>query len=125
MKISIFFYPCIIFTLVLTNCNKKLDLKGFDSVSWKADKNGCNGLRNKQSTVLNKISSSMIGISESQLLDILGKPNRYELGERGTRNYEYYLKGDKSCLQVNEKLIPRLIVYMDAIGKVSLVLIKV
>lgn len=112
------------FIISFTNCNKKIELNGFDSAAWKEDKSGCLGKRYKQLTALNQMTEQLSGIGESQMLDILGRPNRYELGERGVRNYEYYLKGDTSCLDMTEKSIPRLIVYMDAIGKVSLALVK-
>ena len=110
--------------ITITSCDKKIELSGFDSVAWKEDKSGCLGKRNKQLPALNQMTEQLSGVGESQMLEILGRPNRYELGERGIRNYEYYLNGDTSCLDLTEKNISRLIVYMDAIGKVTLALIK-
>lgn len=84
-----------------TACNqkeKKVDrLQEFDSQTWIADKNGCNGERMELKTQLLSQKHNMRGFKSNEIEDILGKPDAQELYDRSQRYYIYFLEPGPKC----------------------------
>jgi hypothetical protein len=101
------------------SCSKKLELGDFDIQVWKNDSYGCNGGRKQQFEKLNKVKNVFIGITENQLHQFLGKPNKQELKERNTKSYFYFLDRNSLCdSSINVMKNDFLIVEINAINQV-------
>ena len=114
----------LISILPFASCNKKIDLENFNPQDWRRDFNGCDGTREILMNALGHIKPQLLGIQESQLVEILGKPNKQELGERVKKSYLYYIIPGKQCVfRKNETKI--LVVDFDALDRVALFSIKI
>ena len=114
----------LISILPFASCNKKIDLQNFDPQDWKRDFNGCDGSREILMNALGHIKPQLLGIRESQVLEILGNPNKQELGERSKKSYMYYIMPGKQCVfRKNETKL--LVVDFDALDRVALFSIRV
>jgi len=112
---------CIVL-ISICSCGKKIQLGSFNPTRWQGDFNGCDGNREIQLRFLNGLKKDFEGLSESQLISILGKPNKQELKERNCKSYYYFAAPGKQCIMENkETKIPYVIVEMNAISYVSLV----
>jgi hypothetical protein len=110
--------------VLLSSCKKNLDFKNFDSSEWKSDFKGCDGKRQQQLRNFDEIKTQLLGIQVSQLIEILGKPNKQELGDRKRRNFMYCLMPGKQCPE-GQGDIKMLLVDFDALDRVALFSIKV
>ena len=114
----------MLITILGSSCEKAINLGQFDPQIWKVDFNGCDGSRTSQMQHLAKVKKEFYGISESQLLKILGKPNREELGERGKRTYLYFIAPGKQCLMNESGKAFFLAIDIDALNRVSVFSLK-
>jgi outer membrane protein assembly factor BamE (lipoprotein component of BamABCDE complex) len=103
-----------LFILILClagGCAKNLPtLDGMDVAQWKEDKNGCHRIREKSIVVLKSQLEKIKALSESQVADLLGKPDRTELYKRNQKFYTYFLEPSEKCeasIQKSRKLIIR------------------
>lgn len=104
---------------VVSSCQKEVSLKKFNKWTWKADYNGCDGNREVQMQYLGEIKQELVGISEVQLLDILGRPNKHELDERKRKRYVYYFMVGKQCIMSTASGTRALVVELDALNRVK------
>ncbi|MCU0392138.1 MAG: hypothetical protein MUE81_13545 [Thermoflexibacter sp.] len=74
------------------------DVQGFDLEAWKKDKKGCNSTR---ASLLNdfekKVKPQLEGLSEIEIVKILGKADYSLLAERNQKFYRYYLEEGEQC----------------------------
>ncbi len=115
----------LLFTFVvwisICACDKKINLGEFDKNGWKSDFNGCKGIRELQLKHIDLIKKEFTGMRETQLHEILGKPNKQELKERNCKTYYYYVSPGAQCTgSENPKGVSSLIVELDALNRVSL-----
>jgi hypothetical protein len=115
----------IFFALSLTSCQKSIDLQGFDNQMWKQDTKGC---QNKRQALLadfeQKIKPQLKGLTEKELIAVLGKADKQELFKRNQKFYSYYLEAGKQCEAGTTNTTPRrLQIRIDAINQVSEVVI--
>jgi outer membrane protein assembly factor BamE (lipoprotein component of BamABCDE complex) len=86
----ILFLILILFFFLITSCSSAPEIEGFDPVSWKSDLKGCEGIR--ASMVENaSLEENLIGISESDVVLLMGKPDENNLYKRNQKFYVYYL----------------------------------
>lgn len=101
----------ILALLIVGGCSKSLpSLNGIDLAAWKDDKNGCRGVRAKAIEALDLQKEKIKALSESQVADLLGKPDRTELYRRNQKFYTYYLEPSEKCepsVSTSKKLIIR------------------
>ncbi len=83
--------------LLLGACGQTTHLKGFDAKSWKEDKNGCAGIRQKLAADFEKVRMQLKGLDEMEIIDELGKPDLQRLDERQTKAYLYYIQPAPTC----------------------------
>ena len=87
-----------LFTLILAACGKPLpELENMDMESWKADRNGCKHDREKMIKPLTDQQKKLEGLSEDQILKLLGKPDQNELWKRNQKFYKYFLEPGGPC----------------------------
>jgi hypothetical protein len=102
----------LLFSLVLLAfaCGKPLpDLAPIDLSQWKEDKGGCKSIR---ATFLSELISQrdeLKGLSEKDIIELLGRPDRNELYKRNQKFYYYDVEPGKACdsLAANQQLILR------------------
>ncbi|HLZ17102.1 MAG TPA: hypothetical protein VKQ08_08675 [Cyclobacteriaceae bacterium] len=91
--------------LIITGaCSKPLPaLEGIDLKQWKDDKNGCHRYREKMIDPLTSQFDKLKALDESQIAELLGKPDQTELYRRNQKFFMYFLEPSAKCLPANEK----------------------
>lgn len=95
---SIIYCQLSIVVLVLIGCGKPLPtLENINLQDWKDDKNGCNGLRlaMKESMIAEK--DKLLSLSETDMVNLIGKSDETELYKRSEKFYKYYFNGGPDC----------------------------
>lgn len=101
-------------------CGTPESLQGFDSNTWKADRNACNGKRQTLTGEFEKIRKELYGKKEYIVRNLLGKPDKEDLLERSQRIYYYYLETGEQCRDASELSDAlRAEVRINSLGKVS------
>jgi hypothetical protein len=87
-------YYFLLLTAFVVSCERPLPtISGLDGTKWKNDKNGCNGARQSMSTSLEEQKTKLQGLSETQILQLLGRPDQNELYKRNQKFYYYWITG--------------------------------
>jgi len=94
----------IVFVMVAGACGKSLPtLEGINPRQWKDDKNGCNHYREKTIDLLTSQIDKLKALSETQISQLLGKPDQTELYRRNQKFYIYFLAPSAKCDPSNKK----------------------
>lgn len=92
------------------SCGKPLpDLSPIDLAQWKEDKGGCKNIRTSYLAALTEQKDELKGLSEGDIIKLLGRPDRNELYKRNQKFYYYDLEPGKECdsTRFNQQLILR------------------
>lgn len=104
-------------------CNKPLpSLSGLDMAQWQKDANGCTGYRAQHERALVAETEALRGLSQMQIVELLGKPDQNELYKRNQKFFYYWLSGAPDCSE--KKVAKRLSVRFNAMGYAKEVLIE-
>ena len=107
---------CLLVCLMCLSCRKPLpELKGIETEVWTVDKNGCSGVRANSIEALKEQKSAVLGLSEMEIVQVLGKPDRNELYKRNQKFYYYYLQPAPECEQHPDSAL-RLAIRFNAMG---------
>lgn len=87
----------LIFICLAPACQNKTELAGFDSESWKKDRLACTGKRGQMKDAFEKIRPQLKGLTQMEIIDVLGRPDLQRLDERNTKSYLYYLEPGGEC----------------------------
>lgn len=97
-------------------CSKRLpDLTGIDLKAWKDDYKGCLGKRKPFLEDLRSQREKLKGLSEKDLVALLGKPDRNDLSTRHEKFYYYFISPGPGCEGV-DSIELALIVRFNATG---------
>lgn len=122
LSFPLFLLSCII---LLSNCNKPLEIKDFDKASWKADRMACNNTRAKQENVIMIAKNELLRLSQEEIIELLGKPEKQELYTRGQKFYIYYLSPSPACQGAHEAINTRfLYIRFSAINMVNEIFVQ-
>ncbi|UII30751.1 hypothetical protein LVD17_20875 [Fulvivirga ulvae] len=90
---------CIFLSVValLYSCNKAIDIPGFDESKWQSDHNGCSGARLQMMDNLEQTKEHIKGLSEDEVVRVLGKPDKNELYKRNQKFYIYEIDNAPEC----------------------------
>jgi hypothetical protein len=84
--------------VILFSCGKPLpDLAPVDLDIWKSDRGGCN---NQRAAFVNDFiaqQEELKGLSEDNIIKLLGRPDRNELYKRNQKFYYYDIEPGKNC----------------------------
>lgn len=117
-------WPSLILFFLLLSCGKPLPtFDQFDLAKWKEDKNGCIGDRKTSMESLDKQRDKLKGLSEMEIVSVLGKPDRNELYKRNQKYFHYFLEPGVICGIDNENP-KRLSVRFNAMGLAKEVIIE-
>lgn len=79
--------------LVCFCCSKPVpELVGFNSDDWKNDPKGCHGVRESYITSLEQQRDKLKGLSEGDLITLLGRADRTDLSEHHEKFYYYFFR---------------------------------
>ncbi|NVJ86111.1 MAG: hypothetical protein HWE15_07380 [Algoriphagus sp.] len=109
-----------ILSLLLFACDSKLDAGAVNLENWKADRDGCKGLRLQDLDELEKIKNNFLGASNQALIKTFGRPDRVELVDKSQSFFFYYLEPSSDCEGVESEKEPLKVLFrMNALSKVS------
>jgi hypothetical protein len=101
---SKYLYPYLLFFVVgvCISCKEVPKLKNFDATSWKSDNFGCKKLRSKMLEDLERNRELLMGLSQMQITEILGKPDEQKLHKRNQKFFVYYYENSPQCAEPNK-----------------------
>jgi hypothetical protein len=98
------------------SCSRALpELTGIDVKVWKDDYKGCLGHREPFVDAIRDQRDKLKGLSERDLVKLLGKPDRNDLSERHQKSYYYFISPGPGCEGVDSMSLS-LIVRFNATG---------
>ncbi len=102
-------------SFILITCGKPLpDLTPIDLAQWKDDKGGCKQQRIKFIEELKNQKDELKGLSEKDIIQLLGRPDHNELYKRNQKFYYYDVDPGKGC--ENPATGQQLIIRFTAMG---------
>jgi hypothetical protein len=105
----------IVFLLIAVACGKPLPkLEGIDLKQWKNDRNGCNRFREKLVATMDSQKDKLKGLSEDDIIALLGRPDQNELYKRNEKFFKYFLEPGPIC-RMNSSAI-MLSIRFNAVG---------
>ncbi len=90
-------YIFLLIALFASACRPTPKIEGFNTHAWKADRSGCDGQREQLLPLLEKSESALENLSTTQIVKLLGRPNKEELYRRSQRFFFYDIEGGKAC----------------------------
>jgi len=90
-------YTLLLLVIIPACSGAGKELPGLDEKAWKRDKNGCLNERAEMIEPLRAALGEIKGMSENQLLQVLGQPDHNELYTRNQKFYIYYLTPSLEC----------------------------
>jgi hypothetical protein len=104
---------CILFFI---SCGKPLpNFENVDLKLFAEDKNACKENRAKMLSAIDDQKEKLLGLSEMQIVDLLGNPDHNELYKRNQKFYYYFLQPSVNCNKASNTP-QRLIIRFNAMG---------
>jgi hypothetical protein len=92
----------ILISFLIVGCGKAIpDMDDIDLNIWKNDHNGCLGERASMIDSFREQKQKLLGLSEMEIISLLGKPDQNELYDRNQKFYHYYFEPSSSCGKPN------------------------
>jgi len=89
----------------------------FHADVWKKDKLGCQGQREKLSAEFDSIRRNLRGMSQDEILKVLGRPDFQNLQTRNQKLYIYFVENGEQCQNVQANSKARTVVIrFNAVG---------
>lgn len=105
----------LVFVLLLS-CGKPLPtFDNMDIEKWKEDKAGCNLIRKALIDQLDQQREKIKSLSESDVVELLGRPDKNELLKRNQKFFYYFLEPGPTCPNGNPEF-KKLMIRFNAIG---------
>lgn len=102
--------------LLCAGCGKSLPvLENVDLKEWKSDKNGCLGKRAAMEVALSAQKEKILTLSETQVIQLLGRPDQNELYKRNQKFYSYFITPAPACDSPSLKST-KLVIRFNAMG---------
>ncbi|WP_200505584.1 hypothetical protein [Adhaeribacter terrigena] len=89
----------ILFLFLVTACTKKLPENNFNSAAWQKDSLACENNRLELLPELEKVRPELLGLRETEIQKLLGKPEATSLTDQSERIYFYYIEPGPQCTQ--------------------------
>lgn len=91
-------YSVLFFTLTFVGCSKSLpELNDLDLNTWKKDKRACGEYRSNNIEAIRSQKEKLLALKESQIIELLGRPDLNELYKRNQKFFYYNLQPDSTC----------------------------
>lgn len=109
-------YSVLLISLALTACSKPLpEFEKLDLATWQNDKNACGEYRSGTLETFQSQKEKLLALNESQIIELLGRPDQNELYKRNQKFFYYYLKPSSACPQPSTEP-RRLAIRFNAMG---------
>lgn len=109
-------YSALCCILIVTSCGKSLpDLDNLDLSAWEKDKNACGEYRTNHMEAIQNQKEKLLALKESQIIELLGRPDRNELYKRNQKFFYYYLMPSPDCPNASSES-KRLAIRFNAMG---------
>jgi len=119
-----FLFVAFLFMLLLTSCQQKPAITGFDEKTWKEDVRGCQNKRMALVSALEKAKPQLIGLRHTTIIDVLGNPEGNSLEKSGQRIYYYFIESGPQCQDKhNIKNADKIFVQFDALDRAKYITI--
>ena len=84
--------------LIVFSCGKSLpELENINLKAWQNDKNGCADYRSGNIESIRNQKEKLLALKESQIIELLGRPDRNELYKRNQKFFFYSLERGPAC----------------------------
>lgn len=84
--------------------------------TWREDRNGCAGVRAGEIAKMEHQKGKLLGLSELDIVKVLGKPDVNELSKRNQKFYYYYIESGPACGALKESNPVALAIRFNAMG---------
>jgi outer membrane protein assembly factor BamE (lipoprotein component of BamABCDE complex) len=109
-------FSVLLLVLIVAGCSKSLpELENVDLKAWKNDKNACGAYRSNNIEAIKTQKEKLLGLDESKIIELLGRPDRNELYKRNQKFFYYYLQAGPGCSNAAENT-SRLAIRFNAMG---------
>lgn len=111
----------LLLCITLFSCQKKkADLGTFDLQSFKTDRGGCEGKREKLIEELKILKPKILGLTENQVVETLGRYDFQILSRRNEKVFVFYLEKGLHCEVIQNPTQARsMILYFNAASLVK------
>jgi len=105
----------------LASCqNKKADLGTFDQKTFRTDRGACEGKREKLIEELKTLRPKILGLTENQVIETLGRYDFQILSRRNEKVFVFYLEKGAHCENIQNPTQARsMILYFNAASLVK------
>jgi hypothetical protein len=115
MKINwIILSPIFVFFI---SCSDIPELKNIDLNKWKEDKDACNEYRIDVVENLLSQKEKLKGLSQNEMINILGTADKHQLYERSQKFFIYYLEPNENCSQYTKGYIKALYIRFNSLDQ--------
>lgn len=83
--------------LVILSCSSLPNVENIDLNKWKQDKHGCDSYRIKKVENLLAQKDKLKGLSQNEVIKLLGQADQHELYERSQKFFIYHLEPGNGC----------------------------
>ncbi|MFZ2907266.1 MAG: hypothetical protein WAZ98_13775 [Cyclobacteriaceae bacterium] len=102
--------------MVVFSCGNPLP--AFDNlnlIEWKDDKGACRTYRSQHIEDIRSQKEKLLSLKESQVISLLGRPDRNELYKRNQKFYQFYLEPGPGCADPKVGAL-KLVIRFNAMG---------
>ena len=100
-------------------CNSNNPLNDSNLELWKSSDADCNGNRLEVLESILENKSYFTGMSQEEVKNVLGKPDRHELYNRNQKFFIYYLQAPDCQNAVSDEKFKHLSLRFNSLGKLS------
>jgi hypothetical protein len=106
----------ILLVAFAAGCGNSLpQFDSLDLTAWKEDKHACGAYRSSHVEEIKSQKEKLLALKESQIIELLGRPDRNELYKRNQKFFHYNLEADSSCSNAKSSAL-RLSIRFNAMG---------
>lgn len=108
--------PLVVFLIIIA-CTETPNLDNIDLNKWKADKNACLEYRIEVVDELLSQKDKLKGLSQNQMISLLGTADKHQLYERSQKFFIYYLNPNENCDQYTEGYVKALYIRFNSLDQ--------
>lgn len=108
--------PVAIFIICIA-CTDLPKLENIDLKKWKDDKNACMKYRIEVVDKLMSQKDKLKGLSQNEVIELLGTADKHQLYERSQKFFIYYLEPNKNCEEYTEGYIKALYIRFNSLDQ--------
>lgn len=108
--------PLALFSIIMA-CGNVPELKNINLKKWKEDKHACNEYRIEVVDDLLLQKDKLKGLSQNEMIQLLGSADKHQLYERSQKFFIYYLNPNENCDQYTESYLKALYIRFNSLDQ--------